>query len=222
MMLTSEALFLLLTTDAGKHEPWISYRKEALRGGLLADLVVANLVEFAHEKDPHVTLLTGATEAEHPVLRYGVQALGENEPDRASNLVQSGWFDPEETIAMVLADQGIITVETKKFLFFSSEQYPMCDPEPERRLRSTLAEVLADTRSPTAQDVIILAILQEMSAVRTILKRETEGFGPFKLNKRLDEIRQRELDDDTVTDAVREAIQTMAAIMTSVVITPMH
>lgn len=219
MMLTCEALFLLLTTDEGKNEPWVSYRNEALRGGLLADLVVAEIVEFDEGKNPRVLVKEGIAEPEHPVLQYGLEILRERKPVRASGLVQAGRFKPEESIARALADRGVITLETKKFLFFSSEQYPVSDPEPEHELRRRLAEVLANTRAPSSQDVIILAILQEMSAVRTVLKRESEGFGPFKLNRRLKEIRETDLLDDTVTAAVRNAIQMMAAVMTSVVLT---
>lgn len=56
-MLICEDLLLLLTRDDGRTEAWVSYRDFALAAGLLADLALADCVEFEdRKKDPKVWL----------------------------------------------------------------------------------------------------------------------------------------------------------------------
>lgn len=56
-MLICEDILLLLTRDDGRTEAWVTYRPYALAAGLLADLALADCVEFeADKKNPKVTL----------------------------------------------------------------------------------------------------------------------------------------------------------------------
>jgi hypothetical protein len=56
-MLICEDILLLLTRDDGRTEAWVTYRPYALAAGLLADLALADCIEFeADKKNPKVTL----------------------------------------------------------------------------------------------------------------------------------------------------------------------
>lgn len=63
-MLICEDILLLLTRDDGRTEAWVTYRSCALAAGLLADLALADCIEFeTDKKNPKVTLageLSGA------------------------------------------------------------------------------------------------------------------------------------------------------------------
>ncbi|HLS32017.1 MAG TPA: GPP34 family phosphoprotein [Brevibacterium sp.] len=63
-MLICEDLLLLLTRDDGRTEAWVTYRDYALAAGLLADLALADCVEFEDRaKNPQVRLAGEGAEA---------------------------------------------------------------------------------------------------------------------------------------------------------------
>lgn len=221
-MYTCEAMFLLLTTDSGKDEPWVAYRSEALRGALLADLAMLEAIEFGTETDPLIRL-TAIADREHPhqAIRYGIRALEERVPISAADTVQSGWFSPQDAVAAELCERGIVQSKTSKFLFFSTEHFPTVDPEPEAQLRAGLASVIAGERAPSAKETVLLAILDEMAALRTVLRAETASLSGRQLTARVEELRAASKEDDDVTKAVATAIQVMQSFMSAMVMTTM-
>ena len=125
-MLICEDMLLLLTRDDGRTEAWVSYRDYALAAGLLADLALADCVEFEDRKNPKVWLAgevgggagqarsearstfpapgaaPGAAEDAGPgaVMEFGIRALAErSKPPRVQSLVTAGWFNPREVVS---------------------------------------------------------------------------------------------------------------------------
>lgn len=219
-MFTCEAMFLLLTTDAGKDEPWVSYREEALRGAVLADLAMLDLIAFDEEDEPLVRV-TASNAPPSSALAHGLQVLRERQPVAASEAVQANWFAPAGPIAADLSERGILRSETTKFLFFSTERFPTVDAEPEAQLRAGLAAVLAAERAPSQKELVLLAILDEMSAVRTVLRAESAPLNGKELTARLAELRAVDTDHDEVTAAVAAAIRVMQSLMSAAFIATM-
>lgn len=217
-MLICEDLLLLLTRDDGRTEAWVSYRDFALAAGLLADLALADCVEFEdRKKDPKVWLsgeLGGGdgqgngrdttptptpgpkpTPAEEAgpgaVMDYGIRALAErSKPPRVQALVTAGWFNPKEVVSRSLVAQGIVDLEEARFLGLRPERYPAVDEGPEAHTRARLREALAGRGDISVPDAMVLGILRGMDSAQVVLKEEAaaEGLKGGALNKRIEQI----------------------------------
>lgn len=215
-MLICEDLLLLLTRDDGRTEAWVSYRDYALAAGLLADLALADCVEFEdRKKDPKVWLSgelgggdgqgigrdrtptpgpkpTSAEEAgPGAVMDYGIQALAErSKPPRVQALVTAGWFNSKEVVSRSLVAQGIVDLEEARFLGLKPERYPAVDDGPEAHTRARLRAALAGRGDISVPDAMVLGILRGMDSAKVVLKEEAaaEGLKGGALNKRIEQI----------------------------------
>lgn len=216
-MLICEDMLLLLTRDDGRTEAWVSYRDYALAAGLLADLALADCVEFEDRKNPKVWLAgevgggagqaqsvarstfpapgaaPGAAEDAGPgaVMEFGIRALAErSKPPRVQSLVTAGWFNPREVVSRSLVAQGVLDLEEAKYLGLRPERYPAVDDGPEAHTRSRLREALAGRGEISVPDAMVLGILRGMDSAKVILKEEAaaEGLKGGALNKRIEQI----------------------------------
>ncbi|SMY11785.1 Golgi phosphoprotein 3 (GPP34) [Brevibacterium jeotgali] len=184
-MLICEDLLLLLTRDDGRTEAWVSYRDYALAAGLLADLALADCVEFEdRKKDPKVWLSgeLGGGDAEDAgpgaVMDFGVRALAaRSKPPRVQALVTAGWFNPKEVVSRSLVAQGVVDLEEARFLGLKPERYPAIDGGPEAHTRARLREALAGRGDVSVSDAMVLGILRGMDSAKVILKEEAAAEG---------------------------------------------
>lgn len=197
-MLICEDLLLLLTRDDGRTEAWVSYRDYALAAGLLADLALADCVEFEdRKKDPKVWL-SGELGGGHAqdagpgaVMDFGMRALAErSKPPRVQALVTAGWFNPREVVSRSLVAQGVVDLEEARFLGLKPERYPAADDGPEAHTRARLRAALAGRGDISVPDAMVLGILRGMDSAKVVLKEEAaaEGLKGRALNKRIDQI----------------------------------
>lgn len=213
-MLICEDLLLLLTRDDGRTEAWVSYRDYALAAGLLADLALADCVEFEdRKKDPKVWLSgevggeiggdagqepgpgTAEEQAEEAgpgaVMTFGIRALAErSKPPRVQAVVTAGWFNPREVVSRSLVAQGVVDLEEAKFLGLKPERYPAVDEGPEAHTRARLRDALAGRGDIAVSDAMVLGILRGMDSAKVVLKDEAaaEGLKSGALNKRIEQI----------------------------------
>ncbi|GAA2097279.1 MULTISPECIES: GOLPH3/VPS74 family protein [Brevibacterium] len=197
-MLICEDLFLLLTTDEGGTEPWVSYRDYGLAAGLLADLTLAQCltvepgrwggtkVSLAAEADP---ASTAALREQSPPLAFGIEALADRKPTAVSTVVVAGWFNPRQAIVDGLTERGIVGVVGKRMLGLVPEKHPTLDARPEADTRARLLAALQGAR-PAAADALILSVLKSLGAAPHVLKAELEAAGMRRgqAHKRIDEL----------------------------------
>ncbi|WP_029088334.1 GOLPH3/VPS74 family protein [Brevibacterium album] len=159
-MLICEDLFLLLTTDEGGTEPWVSYRDYGLAAGLLADLTLAGCVDVEPGRwgqgSAKVSLAAEAgsasageaLRAQAPPLAFGLEALSGRKPTPVSTLVTASWFNPRQAIVEGLVRQGIVDVVEKRMLGLVPEKHPTLNPQPEADTRARLLAALRGGGDP--------------------------------------------------------------------------
>ena len=233
-MLICEDILLLLTRDDGRTEAWVTYRSCALAAGLLADLALADCIEFeTDKKNPKVTLAGGpdgmgeapaVPDGPGAIMDFGLRALADrNKPPRVQTVVTAGWFNPQEVVSRSLMAQGVVGLEEKKLLGLKPERYPVIDPEPEAGTRARLTDALAGRGPVVPADAMILGIIQGIGAVKHVLSDELEqaGLKEREAKKRIESLAD-ELPDDARQGgrAVKGVIDSMnAAIMGAIVAT---
>lgn len=212
-MLITEDLFLLLTTDEGKTEGWGTQKGYGLAGAVLADLVVAERISFGDEKDPRVSVLSGAP-TDNRVLDAALARVAEKDGKKASSLVQDRKLNPEANVAAELARRGIVAIEEKQLLGLVPARYPVLDSTPEREVRERLRVVLSGG-TPTEHEATLLSILQGLDVAHKVLAEESGGLSKRDLKARI-----KQISDSLPGSAVAKAVQNLNTAMMVAAIMP--
>lgn len=116
-----------------------------------------------------------------------------------------------DRVAEGLVGRGVLTEErTKRLGLFKTVRYPERAPEPERRLRASLSEVLLGERSPSDREAMLIALLHPYDLIKVLVPKDSRK----DAKKRAKEIAKREVIGAAVGDAVRDVqIATSAAIL---------
>lgn len=173
-MLIAEQLFLLLTTDSGRAEPWATYRSFALRAGVLMDLAAARAVTVTPGKRAKV--LPGPETPANPTpAEAEMLARVQRRPGRRAQAhIVDQRFRPR-LIAEPLVEQGVLERRRRGFWFVRWSDYPVRDTSAEDLLRARLQQVVHGQAQETVGEGIVLLFLHTIGAHRSVLKDEIQG-----------------------------------------------
>lgn len=211
LMLTAEAMLLLLTKDKGT--PETMHRPYALVGAAIFDLVMSERIALSDEKRPRVTVLNPAPTGS-PALDHVLQRIvDKRDGARISSIVMDSKANPQTQLAEGLARQGVLTVEESRAWGLIPEKYPVADPRPEEDLRAHLASVVSGARRQEMQDATVLALLQGVDAAHRVLGERLGDMSKRDLKKRIEQIAA----DNPAGAAVKRTVDSVnIAIMAAV------
>ena len=184
----AEDLFLRLTDDSGRAEPWVTYRRFALSAGVLMDLALAGAITVTPTRRAKVELgpvqLSDPTPAQKEMLRRIARRPGR----RAQGLIVDRGVPPR-LVAQPLVDRGVLERRERGFWLFSWSNYPVRDPSVEAELRSRLHQVVQGEAMETVEEGIVLLFSHAIEAHRAVLKHEIKGAGFGAVGRTAKEIR---------------------------------
>ena len=203
--LTLAERLLLLTLDDEKgvdRTGWGAELDGGLAGAILLDLAAAGCIR---EQGGRLV----AVDCTPPEDRLAVAALdairGSSKQREAKDWVAqiAGELKPlRERSAEALVSRGVLGEETRRrFGLVRRTRYPERDPEPERRLRAALAEVLLAEREPEDREAMLIALLANYDVVKELVPKERRRAA----KERAREITERAPLAAAIADAVRDA-----------------
>lgn len=196
-------LFLLLTNDAGRQDS-TQYRRQALAGAAIAELVLHEKVELSEERSPRVHV-TDPSSLGIPVLDQALGALTERDGHRLRSVIAHRSMDLTEVIGESMMAVGAVTRKDGWFL----TSWPVQDVSLESALRSRLADAVRDPRRASLQDGILLEMLRSLRIAHRILRDELEGMSRRELDA---VIKDLEI-DAPAAKAVKRVMDDMSAVM---------
>ncbi len=188
-MRIAEQLFLLLTTDSGRAEPWATYRNYALSAGVLMDLAIAEAVTVTPGKRAKVVQGPLLLSAPSPAESDSLTRIGRKPGRRAQSWIANQRFARPRLIAAPLVDAGVLERRHRGFGFISWSNYPVRDASAEARLRARLQQVVHGQTQETMEEGIVLLFLHAIDAHRSVLKDEIKGAGYGTVGRTAKEIR---------------------------------
>jgi golgi phosphoprotein 3 len=211
--LTLAEELLLVALDDGKGADtanWGSGVEPGLAGALLLELAAAGCV--THEDGKLV--LAGGEPPSDPLAVQTLEALRADDKRRDAKAwvgrLPKALKPLRARVAERLVERGILEEHRRRRLgLFETTRYPERDPEPERRLRDALTEVLVVGREPTQHEAMLIALLRAYDLVKRVVPRpERRAAG-----KRAKQIADGDVIGDAVARTVRDVqAATMVAI----------
>lgn len=197
-MLTAEKTHLLLTRADGRSES-PAHHGIALSAAALADLREAGMVrvEDAPVASARLWVVAGGT-AGDPVLDGllpGVDALS---GEKVSAVVAKGRPAALKPVAAHLVETGELE-EHKAFL--TTRRVPVTTSVKDG-LTSHLTAVVLDEADPTAEDILLLGILQHLNLARRLLPGAHERYDRREFTRRIEALTR----SDLLVQAVRAAV----------------
>jgi golgi phosphoprotein 3 len=173
-LLLTEDLFLLGHDDeTGKNQVASALGLHGtLAAGLLLDLALRGLIVVDERKK---VVPTGQA-AGHPLLQQALDAIGA-EPKQRSVQSWLGYLPAritplDDVVGRGLVDLGIVDEQRAKVLgLFPTTRWPERDPEPERRIRARLRELLLAGGTPTAAELGLVALLYSFNLVIRVVDK---------------------------------------------------
>lgn len=212
-MLICEEIFLLLTNDKGGVEG-MSSRGCGVTAGVVTDLLQDGRIALTSGEKPELERVD-TTSTGDPVLDATLPRLAERTGKKLSDIVQDSKAEPVAEIVHRLAARGIIEVDERRLLGISRDRYPVVDRAPEAALRERLRRVLAGEQAPGPTDGPVLAILEGLGALKSVLKDEVGDLKGKALTARVEQIAA----ETPAADAVEAAMdQLMSVVMTAAII----
>lgn len=182
------SLFLLLTNDSGRAEPWVSYRRYALSAGVLMDLAIKQAITVTPGRRAKVVPgpypLENPTPAEADMMKRITRRPGR----RAQGVIADQRFKPR-LVAAPLVEAGVLEQRHRGFWLFNWSNYPVRDPSVEAELRDRLQKVVHGEAMETVEEGIVLLFLHAIEAHRAVLKDEIKGAGYGTVGRTAKEIR---------------------------------
>lgn len=188
-MRIAEQLFLLLTTDSGRAEPWVSYRPYALSAGVLMDLALAQAVTVTPGKRAKVVPEHSLIDAPSPAEKDALDRIGRRPGRRAQSWIANQSFARPRLIAKPLVEQGVLERRHRGLGFIKWSNYPVRDASAEMQLRSRLQQVVHGQAQETVEEGIVLLFLNTIEAHRAVLADEIKGAGYGSVDRTAKEIR---------------------------------
>jgi hypothetical protein len=117
-----------------------------------------------------------------------------------------------ERIARGLVARGVLSEEhTTRLGILPTTRFPERDPEPERRLRERLHEVLVDGRDPAEEEALLIGLLEPLGLVDSLVPRD---------RRRAARRRAKAVAEEGVAgSAVRDSVQAVQAAVIAVTVT---
>jgi len=208
-----ESLLLVALDDEGGADTanWGSGVEAGLAGALLLELLEAGCLD---EDDGRLVAVACDAPAD-PVAAAALEVI-RAEDKRRDAKAWVGRLAKElkplrGRVAEGLVTRGVLEERQRKVLGMAlSSRYPEADPEPERRLRAELAEVLVTGREPTQREAMLVGLLHAYDLVKRVVPREDRR----EARRRAKELAK----GDAIAGAVGSAISdvqaaTMAAVI---------
>jgi hypothetical protein len=212
LILAEQTLLIVLDDRKGRDSTdWGS--DPGLAAALLLDLARLELVDV--DGDEKIVAAEGRDPG-HELLRQAHAAIRDSSKRRDAK----GWVDrlPRELkplrtrLAERLVERGILAAESSKALgLVPRTRYPTVDEAPERELRERLRAVLVDGRDPSAEEALLLGLLEPLGLVDPLVERGERRAA----RRRAKAVAEQGLAGTAVRDSVR-AVQ--AAVVTAVVV----
>ena len=199
-------LFLLLTNDAGRQEA-TQYRRQALAGAAVAELVLREKVEVSEERSPRVQV-TDPSSLGIPVLDQALGALTELDGRRLRSAISHRSLDLTEVIGESMVAAGAVTRKDGWFV----TSWPAQDASLESALRARLATAIREPGRASLQDGILLEMLRSLRIAHRILREDLEGMSRREIDAAIAAL---EIDAPAAT-AVRRVMDDMSAAMIAV------
>jgi len=216
-LLITEELFLLTHDDeTGKADNLVA-GAVAFAGALLLDLAEQGLVQADGKK-----LVPVGSTATHPLLAEAAAELAASKKPRDAR----HWVDRlprvlkpfEDKIGTSLVERGVLRREDGKALgLFKYTKWPERDPEPERRLRAGLADVLGRGAQPTPRQELLIPLLATMGYVPKLVAKDERKAA----KARAKEITDAAKDGSLVSSAVSQSVAATQSAVLAAVMTPM-
>jgi hypothetical protein len=184
----------------------------ALAGAVLLDL--AGQDHLVAEGD---VLVPGPAPAPaDPLLAHALAVIAGDRPRSAKHWVSAlpKALEPlRERAAARLVDEGVLARHQRRFLGMDWDtRLPEADPEPERRLRQQLGEVLVGGREPDTAEAGLIALLHATNLVGDVVARDDRTAA----RRRAAEIAQ----GAAVPGAVRGAVRQVQALIIAALVVP--
>lgn len=182
------SLFLLLTNDSGRAEPWVSYRRYALSAGVLMDLAMKQAITVTPGRRAKVVPGPYALENPTPAEADMMKRITRRPGRRVQGFIADQRFKPR-LVAAPLVEAGVLERRHRGFWLFNWSNYPVRDPSVEAELRDRLQQVVHGEAMETVEEGIILLFLHAIEAHRAVLKDEIKGAGYGTVGRTAKEIR---------------------------------
>jgi Golgi phosphoprotein 3 len=174
-MTLAEELLLVALDDEEGHDTanWGSGVETGLAGAILLDLALAGHVA---PEDGKLVAANGDPPRD-PLSAEALDLVRAEEKPRDTGTwigrIKKELEPLRGRVAERLVERGVLAEEHSKFLgMFRSTSYPERDPEPERRLRAQLADVLVTGREPTAHESMLVSLLHANDLVKRVVPKE--------------------------------------------------
>ena len=175
-MTLAEALLLVALDDEKGDDTanWGSGIEAGLAGAILLELALAGCVK---PEDGKLVAQECDAPPEGPLAAEALELLrAEDRPRDAKTWVarlKKELSPLRRRAAERLVERGVLDEEQRKWLgLFSATAYPERDPEPERRLRADLTDVLVTGREPSAHEAMLVSLLHANDLVRRVVPKE--------------------------------------------------
>lgn len=171
----AEALLLVALDDEKGADTanWGGGVEAGLAGALLLELAAADCIREEDGK-----LVPGDCHPPADPLAAGaLEAIRRDEKRRNAKAwvgrLQKELKPLRRQVADGLVRRGVLEQQHRRRLgLFETTRYPERDPEPERRLRAGLAEVLVGGREPTTEQAMLVSLLHAYDLVKRVVSKE--------------------------------------------------
>jgi Golgi phosphoprotein 3 len=152
---------------------WGSGVEAGLAGALLLELTAAGCVTV---DDGKVVPADGEAPAD-PLAAEALEVIRGDEKRRSVKdwigRLPKALKPLRGRVAERLVETGVLEEERRRRLgLFETTRYPERDPEPERRLRQAMTDVLVTGREPTEREAMLISLLHAYDLVKRVVPRE--------------------------------------------------
>ena len=174
LSLAEQLLLVALDDEKGADTAnWGSGVEAGLAGALLLELTAAGCVTIEDGK-----LVAAACDPpDDPLAANALEIIGADEKRRSVKdwvgRLPKRLSPLREQVADRLVERGVLEERRRRRLgLFETTRYPERDPEPERRLRAALTEVLVTGREPTVREAMLVSLLHAYDLVKRVVPRD--------------------------------------------------
>jgi hypothetical protein len=211
LTLAEELLLVALDDEKGADTAsWGSGVEAGLAGALLLELAAAGCL--THE-DGKLVPAGGGAPAD-ALAAETLEAIRADDKRRDAKAwigrIPKALKPLRARVAERLVERGVLEEQRRRRLgLFETTRYPERDPEPERRLRAALSDVLVTGREPTPHEAMLIALLNAYDLVKRVVPRDARRAA----GKRAKQIAEGDVIGEAVAKTVRDVqAATIAAV----------
>ncbi|WP_246956879.1 GPP34 family phosphoprotein [Brachybacterium sp. Marseille-Q7125] len=203
-------LFLLLTTDSGRQDS-TSYRRQALAGAAIAELVLREKIALTEGRNPKVQV-RDTVPTDLPTLDQALGALADLDGKAVKSVIGHRSMDLTEVIGESFAADGVVQ---RKDGWFTTT-WPTHDDTVETALRARLARAVREPQQASLQDGILLELLRGLGIAHRILKDDVPEMGRRDLEKAIAALKVESPEAKAVKRIIDEAMTAVIVATTAV------